>query len=193
MKIKEFVDGYNKIVIDKMKNSYLTEKLNTKQYIDFSDKCKIAERVAKSTMFVYEDGKQTTEIRTDSVGRYVLSTLSIIENYTDLEIDFANVMEEYNLLAKSNILPLIFGEGETEGLIPGREISEIQTLIAMSVDDIVQNNFTTHAFIQNQVTRFGQLCGFTLKPVVEKLTTAIENLDDKTIEKLMKQLDRRIK
>ena len=190
MKVIDFVNGYKAIVIDKLKDSYLKDNLNVKDYIGFADKIKIAERVANSTMFVYKDGVRTNEIRNDSIGRFLLSILVIIDNYTDLEVDFSNVTEEYDLLVKNNILPLLIGHNEEkQGIIPYSEIAEINTLIAMSVDDIMQNNFTTHAFIQNQVTRFGELIGFTFSPLIEKLSDAFEKLDDKTIEKLSKKID----
>lgn len=57
----------------------------------------------------------------------------------------------------------------------------------------MQNNFTTQAFIQNQVTRFGELIGVTFLPFIEKLSDAFENLDDETIEKFSKKIDSVIK
>ena len=194
MKVIDFVNGYKAIVIDKLKFDYLKDNLNVKKYIGFVDKCNIAERVANSTMFVYEDNVRTNEIRNDSVGRFLLSILVIIDSYTDLEVDFSNVAKEYDLLVENNILPLIIGyTEEKQGIIPYSEVSEVNTLIAMKVDDIIQNNFTTHAFIQNQITRFGELIGFTFSPLIEKLSDAFEKLDDKTIEKFSKKIDSVIK
>lgn len=135
MKVIDFVNGYKAIVIDKLKVDYLKNNLNVKKYIGFEDKCKIAERVANSTMFVYEDNVRTNEIRNDSIGRFLLSILAIIDNYTDLEVDFNNVTKEYDLLVENNILPLIIGYNEEkQGIIPYSEVAQINTLIAMKVD-----------------------------------------------------------
>lgn len=190
MKVKEFVDGYKSIAIDKLKISYLNDKLNVKKYIDIATKCNIAERIADVTMFVYREGIKTNEINNDSIGRFLLSTLSIIDMYTDLEIDFSNVFEEYDLLAKDNIISLIIGfNEENQGLIPYGNISEMQTLVAMNVDDIIQNNLSAHAFIQNQVSRFGELIGITLSPIMDKITKSLGQLDESAIEKFSKHFD----
>mgnify|MGYP003305076999 CR=1 FL=1 len=69
----------------------------------------------------------------------------------------------------------------------------MQALLNMMLDDAIQNNLSTQAFIQNQVTRFGNLMGITLSPILDKLADNINNMDEKTIEKLGKQLDKAFK
>lgn len=194
MKVIDFVNGYNAIATDKLKSSYINDNLNPKDYIGISEKIAIVDRIVNSTMFVYKDNKRTNEIRNDSIGRFILSTISIIDNYTDLDVNYDDIATEYDLLVKNNILPLIIGfDSENPGIIPYNEIAEIQALIAMKVDDVMRNNFTTQAFIQNQVTRFGELIGLTFSPLIEKLSDAFEKLDDKTIEKIGSQIEKIMK
>ena len=55
------------------------------------------------------------------------------------------------------------------------------------------NKYENHAFIADQVDRFGTLIGVTLKPVLDKLATELENMDDEKITKLSKALENGLK
>ena len=78
-------------------------------------------------------------------------------------------------------------------LIPAKEISELRGMIDLKQRDTMTNQYETHSFISNQVERFGTLIGVTLKPVLDKLATELENMDEKDIEKLSKILERGLK
>lgn len=188
MKIIDFVEGYNKTTTN-LKDRYLKEKLEIRNYISFADKCDLAERVIKATTFEKDlNGENTGNIKINSISRYLLFTLSIIDIYTNLEVDFNNVISEYDLLKSNGLLDLFIGAEYS--LIPNEEFCEAQTLLNIYLDDILQNNMSTQAFIQNQVTRFGTLIGVTLSPIMDKLADNINSLDEKTVEKMGKQLDK---
>ena len=187
MKVNEFVEKYTSIKIDKLKDSYIKDNLNVKKYVGIADKINLVERIVNATMFVFKNDEITNEIKSDTIGRFLLTTLSIIDVYTDIEIDYGNIMEEYDLLSKDNIINILIGEN---GVIPQSEVSEINVLISMRVDDVIQNNFTTHAFIQNQVTRFSEMIGSVFAPIMERISDILENIDDKTVEKIKKQIEK---
>ena len=78
-------------------------------------------------------------------------------------------------------------------MIPEKEITEFKMICDMKKSDMLQNKYENHAFIADQVDRFGTLIGVTLKPVLDKLATELENMDDSKIEKLSKALERGLK
>lgn len=183
MKIKEFVDEYNKIVIDNLKKKYIKDTIEVKDYINFDEKCKLVERVVKSTTYEFdENGNKTNKIKFNTLARTLLLTLSVIDNYTNLDVDFDNISSEYDILTYSGIMGILVGDNDTHGIIPYGEIVEIQAIMSMMIDDIIQNEMSMQAFIQKEVSRFGELIGFALTPLIEKL-------DDKAIEKIGKQLE----
>ena len=55
------------------------------------------------------------------------------------------------------------------------------------------NYATPQAYISNQVKRFGTLLSVTLKPVLDKIATSIENMDEKDIEKLRNKIEKMFK
>lgn len=191
MTVREFVEGYRK-TSDNLKDRYVKEKLEIKNYISFADKCNLAKRIVKATTYEKDlDGKDTGNIKINSISRYLLFTLSIIDNYTNIDVDFGNVIEEYDLFKSNGLLELFIGSENQ--LIPESEYFEVQTILNMTLDDTVQNNMSTQAFIQNQVTRFGTLLGVTLSPIMDKLAESINDMDEKTIEKMSSQIEKMLK
>lgn len=191
MTVKEFVDGYKK-TSDNLKNRYIKEKLEIKSYINFVDKCNLAERVIKASTYEKDiDGKDTGNIKINSISRYLLFTLSIIDMYTNIDVDFSHSIDEYDLLKSNNLLELFIGSENQ--LIPESEYFEVQAILNMTLDDTIQNNMSTQAFIQNQVTRFGTLIGITFSPIMDKLADSINGMDESTVEKIGNQIEKMLK
>ena len=78
-------------------------------------------------------------------------------------------------------------------MIPEKEITEFKMICDMKKDDIIFNQSTPKAFINQQIERVSTIFGVTLKPVLDKLATELENMDEKDIEKLSKALERGLK
>lgn len=188
MNIKDFIEEYNLRTSDTAKCKFVKEVLNIKEYIGIAEKISLAERVVKATLYERDkDGKLTGNIKIDSVGRFILFTLTVIDTYTDLEVDFNNAISEYDLLEQNKLIDSFIGEN---GYIPFYEYSKLQVILNMILDDAIQNNFSTEAFVKNQVTRLSDLVGATVSPVFEKLIENLNNMDEKTVEKLGVQIDK---
>ena len=69
-----------------------------------------------------------------------------------------------------------------------RELKEFRMILDMVENDVLQNEYEIRAFISNQVERFGKLTGVVLKPAIEQLANALENMDEKTIDKIINKL-----
>jgi hypothetical protein len=178
MKILEFVTTYKKCESDYLKENYVKDTLDIKNYISIIEKINLMKRVVIATTYEKNsEGKNTGNVHVDSVSRYLLFTLSVIDAYTNLEVDFINIIEEYDLLAKENLIRVIFEK------IPENELAEIQTILDMQFNDAIQNNLSIHGFIQNQLGRFVEL-GSNLKPMLGKLIDTVNNLDDEKAEKI---------
>ena len=188
MKIKEFVNRYNALETIEAKNNFIQNNLTVKEYLPFINKTTLAENLIDKSVYEHEnyidnDGntqsRKTGNIKLDSVVQYLLFNRIIIEYYTNLEIETKGFYEEYDMLCQNGIMEQI------ASLIPKEEINELKTII-----DAVANAYETHSFISNQVTRFGNLIGVTLKPFAEKIANEIENMDESKIEKLGKSLEK---
>ena len=183
MKIKEFTEKYNAIATDRLREDYLNANLHIKTYLPFLTKVTLADKLAKVTTL----DKDTGNVNIKSDVNYLLFCRTIVEQYTDLQVETEGFYEEYDLLNESGLLDRIMQT------IPEKEITEFKMICDMKKDDIIFNQSTPKAFINQQVERVSNILGVTLKPVLEKISEQLENMDEKDIEKLTKAIERGLK
>ena len=183
MYIKEFVEKYNAIATDRLKEDYLNNNLHIKTYLPFLTKVTLADKLAKVTTL----DKDTGNVNVKSDVNYLLFCRTIIEQYTDLQVETEGFYEEYDLLNESGLLDKIMQ------MIPEKEIAEFKMICDMKKSDLLQNKYENHAFISDQVERFGTLIGVTLKPVLEKISEQIENMSDEDAEKFANKVEKLLK
>ena len=180
MYIKEFVEKYNAIATDRLKEDYLKDNLHIKIYLPFLTKVTLADKLAKVTTL----DKDTGNVNVKSDVNYLLFCRMIVEQYTDLQVETEGFYEEYDLLNESGLLDKIMQ------MIPEKEITEFKMICDMKKDDTIFNMGTPKAFINQQIERITTIASVTLKPILEKLVDEFENLDDKKIEKFEKYLSK---
>lgn len=181
MKVKEFIEESNKVSNSSIKADRIKSMLKVKPYVSFAGKVAVAERAVKvGTMTPPDENGVPGEFKLNSPIKYLIHVLGLIEAYTDLEVDYEDVVSEYDLLNSNGYIE------EIVQLIGEKEIAECQMCLDFVYSDAIQNHFTPHAFIQSQVERFGTLAGVTLSPILESLANTLENLDDDKIEKIAK-------
>ena len=202
MKIKEFCKGYSNR-IDKLKGDYLKENLKITTYLPFIKKDALAQNIINATTYKFEnytneDGttgrRRTNQIQVNSTAQMLLFYRVIIENYTDLEVETEGFYEEYDALNESGVLFELTADFDGHpSLIPAREISELRGMIDLKQRDIMTNQYEIHSYISNQIERITEVGSVVLKPVLDKLATELENMDDRKIEKISKALERGLK
>ena len=203
MKIKEFVEKYNVIATDRLKEDYLKENLKITTYLPFIKKDALAQNIVNATTYKFEDytkedgtigRRRTNQIQVNSTAKMLLFYRVIIENYTDLEVETEGFYEEYDALNESGVLFELTADFEGHpSLIPASEISELRGMVDLKQRDIMINQYEIHSYISNQIERITEVGSIVLKPVLDKLATELENMDEKDIEKLSKILERGFK
>ena len=164
MKIFDFIEKYNAIATDRLKEDGTTGR------------------------------RRTNQIQVNSTAQMLLFYRVIIENYTDLEVETEGFYEEYDALNESGVLFELTADFEGHpSLIPAKEISELRGMVDLKQRDIMTNQYEIHSYISNQIERITEVGSVVLKPVLDKLATELENIDGKDIEKLSKALERGLK
>lgn len=202
MTIKEFCREYSNRV-DKLKRDYLKENLKITTYLPFIKKDALAQNIVNATTYRFEnytkeDGttgrRKTNQIQINSTAQMLLFYRVIIENYTNLEVETEGFYEEYDALNESGVLFELTADFEGHpSLIPAKEISELRGMIDLKQRDIMTNQYEIHSYISNQIERITEVGSVVLKPVLDKLATELENMDEKDIEKLSKVLEKGLK
>ena len=202
MKIKEFCKEYSNR-IDKLKGDYLKDNLKITTYLPFIKKDALAQNIVNATTYKFEDytkedgttgRRRTNQIQVNSTAQMLLFYRVIIENYTDLEVETEGFYEEYDALNESGVLFELTADFEGHpSFIPAKEISELRGMIDLKQRDIMTNQYEIHSYISNQIERITEVGSIVLKPVLDKLATELENMDDEKITKLSKALEKGLK
>lgn len=182
--VKDFCKQYNSMKANESKIALVQSVMNA-GYVPFEMKVTICEKIVDSTYYQTEmkNGIEVKKLHINSPAQYMGYYLWIVKEYTRIDIDFKNSLEEFNLLNKNGLLDVIVG------YIPEGELKEFRMLLDMVASDAMANEYETHAFISNQIERFGQLIGTIANPAIEQLSRAIASMDEKTIEKMFNKLN----
>ena len=145
------------------------------RYVPLEEKQARAKSIIESSYYQKtNDGRQ--EFHVNSVAKYMLTGLTMMDMYTDIEVEKNNgkSLENFNKLNEARVLDDVLS------VIDGKEWSEFVSVLDMEEEDVIKNEYEPRAFVRNQFERFGNLIGTSLLPV-------LENLDISQIEELVKK------
>lgn len=127
MTIKTFIDEYKNA---SNKDAFIQKHI-VNQYVAFARKSAMCEQLAKKTThsYVTVNGEDREIYKEDSVNRYILLMMLMIQEYTDIDAG-AMTYEEFSLLDEYAIPDKVHQN------IPERERSQWETLLRMYIDDI---------------------------------------------------------
>ena len=73
------------------------------------------------------------------------------------------------------------------------EIKEFKMVCDMRKDDVIFNQSTPKAFINQQIERVSTILGVALKPVLENISEQIENMSEEDVEKFTNKVEKLLK
>lgn len=179
MKLTAFMTAFKFRKTDEEKEKMVLEHIKN-EYVPFEKKIAVAQAIVDNSFWetvVERDGTEDKKLYVNSVTKYMLTCISMIDLYTDIERqkNSGNILDDFNVLNSSGVFDLVIHN------INDRELKEFNMVIQMMCDDLITNEFENHAFISKQVKRFGDLVGTTLLPVISKL-------DLSKIDEIIKQI-----
>ena len=196
MKILEFVERYNNMATQQLKDRFIKEKVKITPYVSFIKKDAYAQLIVDNTTFEqesYDDNgvtkyRKTDKIRVNSVAQYVQFCRAVIELYTDLEIDEDDkgFIKGYDALKSSGLLDILMvGSDKTDPLIPMSELSEFKTILTMKQSDTQFNETTTQAFISKQIERISDLANATITPLVNVVSKKLDEIPKEDLDNVV--------
>lgn len=196
IKINDFIKDFSANAAGDLKDKFFTDNLEIKSYLPFITKNVIAAKIADISTYEFEDyvdengeiqRRKTGKINVNSSVQYLLFCRSVIENYTNLEIETEGFYEEYDALNQTGALEKIMQA------IPEKELSELKSLVDMKQKDVLFNEPSPQAFVSNQIEKIAALGASVLRPYADKALSAIANIDEEKLSKIEKLLDKSIK
>ena len=177
IKLSFFMTKYKMKKTDEERLQFVKEYIKN-EYVPFETKADVAKAIVDTSYWRTEkiDGNKRKVLHVDSVANYMLKCMALVDLYTNIERqkNEGKMLEDFNTLNGSGILDMIIQS------INPRELKEFNMVLQMTQDDVIANEFENHAFISQQIERFGQLIGTALSPVIAQL-------DFEQIEKVIDQ------
>ena len=182
--IDRLIENYLKRTSTKMKEEYLKAEIKVRPYVGYGTKVFLANTIINTTCL--KDGR----VHIDSCKKYLLYVFSLIDTYTNIEVDSKNWLLQYDRLDSLNLIEPILA------LIPEKEVVTFKTILDMKLDDLMTNRYGVHAYVDEQMERFNAIApeiGKAFSPLIDKLNKQIESLDESKIEKMISKFGKFVK
>lgn len=122
MDIKEFIKGYNQNGVNFLKLHVI------RKYIPYEQKIAIAKAIVKTTMKT-----PTGDFVRNTPAVYMNYSLSLVRDYTDVEIDPKESLATFNLLEKEDVFSNLI-----EAI--GEDARKLDTVVKMVINDEINNH-----------------------------------------------------
>ena len=179
--VKSFVEEYEKCSNNDDKAKFLKSKLKTEKYISYADKLAYADNIVKSSSYamIKEDGKlkQTDRIALNSPMRYILFVMTVVDKYTNIEVNFKNVMPEFDALNSNSLIEVIFGK------IGDKEMAEFNTVVDMVLNDFMANKYQFKNYINDTLSRVYDLVEKCV-PLIDNIANKLDSMSEEDIQRL---------
>lgn len=185
----EFAKKYEEKLTNNDKATFLKTKLKVENYMEYAEKVLIAENIVRSSSYAISKDKdggeltKTNQIHINSPMRYVLFVMSIVNKYTNIKVNFDNIMIEFDALNKNGLIELITKR------VGEKEVAEFQTVVDMVLNDFMNNEYEFKNYLSGLVMRAGGIVE-KIAPLVENVTSKLDSLSDEDADKLTKWIER---
>jgi len=158
MKVDEFLDEYKKFD-EEAKGEYVKSIINTK-YVSYATKISDCKRIIQSTSYTNTDPNMFCM---NSPARHMLLNLQMIERYTDLEIDYNNALNIYDMLDEVDAITGILG------CIPFKEASNYNHIMKMMLKDFRMNERSMIGYLDSKLASM-KILGESLDKIMEEVS-----------------------
>ena len=179
--VKSFVEEYEKCLNNDDKAKFLKSKLKTEKYIPYADKLTLADNIINHSSYamVKEDGmlKQTDRIALNSPMRYILFVMTVVDKYTNIEVNFKNIMPDFDALNSNSLIEVIFEK------IGDKETAEFNTVVEMVLNDFMANKYQFKNYIDDTLLKVSGLVE-KCAPLIDNITSKLDSMSDEDVDKL---------
>ena len=161
MTVKDFVEAFKT-------SSFDVSKHITTKYLPYAEKMAEAKEIAERSTHIEVNGQQIFNVNTPM--QYHLFIQRIITRYTDIEIE--NPVEDFDDLNEVGAIDAIIQA------IPQREYAEFDTVVKMSMSDVMENERSFAGFLDTKFNALKILFDAVLEDdqIKEAISSAAQNI-----------------
>lgn len=171
MTVKEFIEIYKA-------DFSAIEQVEVKPYISVARKIEVIGNLLASIHF----SNNKFQINTPFV--HLMLPLVVIDEYTNIDINFENVIEDYDALCEQDLI------GKLIEKIKPKEVQEFTVLLEKSQSDMLLNNASPQSYITENVEKFSAIIGTLLSPILEQLMGVVQEMDASKVSQIGEVLEK---
>ena len=179
--VKSFVEEYEKQLSNDDKAKFLKSKLKTEKYIPYADKLSVAENIINHSSYaiVKEDGvlKQTDRIALNSPMRYILFVMTVVDKYTNIEVNFKNIMPDFDALNFNGLIEVVFER------IGDKETAEFNAVVDMVLNDFMANKYQFKNYINETLSKVSVIVE-KCAPLIDNITSKLGDMSEEDVQRL---------
>ena len=140
----------------------------TNNYVSYAEKCDIARRLVESTYYATIkdiNGEEKRKYMQNTPALHMLKILTLINLYTDIEVDFANSVRDFDMLSQRELVGALLAR------IPNSEEDTFSMLIDMMIDDMYENERSVIMLVENYKNSVSK----TVNTIIDAFIKQIEN------------------
>ncbi len=165
MNIDTFIKLYNTKRTDDDKANAIAQIMKPNHHVSYTDKVDRVRMIAETSYHEKQEdinGAERIVFHQNSAVKYMLYSLTLVNLYTNIDVDFKECVDIFEKI-NGEILDGIIST------INERELKEFQMLLEFACDDLLVNEYETHAFISGQVVRFCDMISVVGRPFFDKI------------------------
>lgn len=164
MNYKDFIEEFNNADNE---SAFLESHIIT-EYVPYEKKITICNNVIKNTFY-----DENNNIKINSPASFMFYSLSLINEYTDIDVDFAIGLEIFNELNKLDLIDKITGS------IPNNEQLEFSAIMDMMESDFQKNECGIIGWLNSKTESITSLVGLLLSDdeLMSKLIGTDKNIN----------------
>lgn len=179
--VKSFVEEYEKCSNNDDKAKFLKSKLKTEKYLPYADKLTFAENIVNHSSYamIKEDDvlKKTDRIALNSPMRYILFVMTVVDKYTNIEVNFKNIMPDFDALNFNSLIEVIFEK------IGDKETAEFNSVVEMVLNDFMANKYQFKNYIDDTLLKVSGLVE-KCAPLIDNITSKLDSMSEEDMDKL---------
>lgn len=158
MKIDEFIEEFKKLNIDDKVD--LVNSLITTKYVSYATKIADCKRIIDSTSYT---NTEPNMFCISSPARHMLLNLQLIDRYTDIEINYEDALEIYDMLDEVDAIDYIITS------LPTKEVSKYCKIMKMMLKDFKMNERSIIGYLDSKLASM-KILGDSLDKMLENVS-----------------------
>lgn len=188
--LDDICEQLNKRTSENAKKAYINQVIKIKPHVNYIARDIVAKNIINTAHFTYPEGTDLSNMTAEDLealdripvinrsAQYIMSALMLVDLYTNIKIDFTKGAFQYDKLVESEVINYVLDN------VPESEINEFKMLIDYKYEEYYQKYFSMKAYVDSKLNNVES----TLSALTEMFTTAIANLDKKTVKNIMDKL-----